>query len=240
LRKTGGSEASVAGNESSSSTTSPDRRAGRLVVVSGPSGVGKTSVVDAVLDTLDIGFSVSATTRAPRPGEVDGVDYLFVTDAEFDELIEGDGLLEWAHYGGYRYGTPRDPVEASLARGEDILLDIENDGAGQVRSKHPEALLIFVAPPSLAELERRLRDRGDTSEGDIGARLAVAETQIEQAARGYDHIVINDELNDAIAAITSILLAPAPPVSDADASFELQSEPQSEPQGTPNKEPPRS
>lgn len=200
-------------------------------MVSGPSGVGKTSVVEAILDGLDIDFSVSATTRAPRPGEVDGVDYLFVSDAEFDGLVAGDGLLEWASYGGHRYGTPRAPVETSLAAGTDILLDIENDGAGRVRTTHPDALMVFVAPPSLAELERRLRSRGDTPDADISVRLAVAETQIEQAPAVYDYVVVNDDLSDAIAAITSILIEPPRSASNADAPPDLP--------GTSKKESPR-
>lgn len=230
MRRTGGSEASAAGSERSSSNTSPEPPRGRLIVVSGPSGVGKTSVVEAVLSSLDIGFSVSATTRDPRPGELEGVDYRFVSDAEFDALIQAEGLLEWAPYGGYRYGTPRAPVIESLEEGRDILLDIENDGAGQVRRSYPEALLIFVAPPSLAELERRLRNRGDTSEADIAARLAVAAAQIEQAPEIYDYIVVNDQLADAITAITSILRGPPPPGVVADAPAER----------IPNEEPPGS
>lgn len=160
---------------------------------------------------------MSATTRDPRPGELEGVDYRFVSDAEFDALIQAGGLLEWAPYGGYRYGTPRAAVIESLEEGRDILLDIENDGAGQVRRSYPEAVLIFVAPPSLGELERRLRNRGDTSEADIAARLAVAAAQIEQAPEIYDYIVVNEQLDDAITAMTSILRGPPPPGAVADA-----------------------
>ena len=154
---------------------------GRLLVVSGPSGVGKSSVIDGVLEQVDADFSVSATTRSPRPGETDGVDYWFVAHEEFSDLVEGGGMLEWAEYGGYRYGTPRAPVVEVLASGSHVILDIENDGAHQVQAAYPAAVLVFLMPPSRDELERRLRSRGDTSESDIDRRLAVADEQMLDA-----------------------------------------------------------
>ncbi|MCH7845419.1 MAG: guanylate kinase [Acidobacteria bacterium] len=187
---------------SASSTTSRD---GTLLVVSGPSGVGKSSVVDVVLERSGATFSVSATTRAPRPGERDGEDYLFVTDARFDELVAAGELLEWADYGGHRYGTPGAPVLEHIAAGEDVLLDIENVGAHQVRAAYPDAVLLFILPPSLEELERRLRKRGDTSEQDVERRLAVASEQIEDAKATFDHLVVNDDLQTAIYQVLSIL-----------------------------------
>ncbi len=190
---------------------------GRLLVVSGPSGVGKSSVIDGVLEQVDAGFSVSATTRSPRPGETDGVDYWFVAHEEFSDLVEGGGMLEWAEYGGYRYGTPRAPVVEVLASGSHVILDIENDGAHQVQAAYPAAVLVFLMPPSRDELERRLRSRGDTSESDIDRRLAVADEQMLDARESYDHLVINDNLEGAISQVVSILQAPATPDRGSDA-----------------------
>jgi guanylate kinase len=190
---------------------------GRLLVVSGPSGVGKSSVIDAVLERSGAGFSVSATTRAPRPGELDGQDYRFVDQDTFSELVRSGGMLEWAEYGGYRYGTPRAPVLDLLDRGIHVVLDIENDGARQVKRAYPSALLVFLTPPSRDELERRLRSRGDTTEHDIERRLGVADEQILDARRHYDHLVVNDDLETAISRVLSILEAPAASDEDSDA-----------------------
>jgi len=154
-------------------------------------------------------FSVSATTRAPRPGEVEGEDYFFVSREEFESLIAGGDLLEWAEYSGYLYGTPRRPVLEHLERGEHVILDIENDGAGQVKRSYEEAVLIFILPPSLDVLEQRLRDRGDTSPEDVARRLSVAREQIADAEVNFDHLVINDELDTAISEVVSILRSPA-------------------------------
>ncbi len=191
-----------------SSSISPER--GTLLVVSGPSGVGKSSVIDGVLDRTGAAFSVSATTRDPRPGESDGVDYIFVGDEGFDRLVADDALLEWAEYGGRRYGTPRAAVLERLERGQHVVLDIENHGAHQVKSACPDAVLVFILPPSLGELERRLRSRGDTSEDHIGRRLSVATEQIADAANTFDHLVVNDDLETAIDEVTSILRASTP------------------------------
>ena len=184
---------------------------GTLLVVSGPSGVGKSSVIDGVLERTNAGFSVSATTRSPRPGETDGVDYWFVDHREFADLIDAGGMLEWADYGGYRYGTPRAPVVEVLASGAHVILDIENDGAHQVQSAYPAAVLVFLMPPSRDELERRLRSRGDTPDGDIDRRLAVADEQMIDARESYDHLVVNDNLESAISQVVSILGEPATP-----------------------------
>lgn len=181
---------------------------GTLLVVSGPSGVGKSSVIDAVRDRTGAAFSVSATTRSPRPGEVDGEDYWFVDPRAFTELVASGGMLEWAEYGGYRYGTPRAHVIKTLAGGDHVILDIENDGAHQVKEAYPSAVLVFLMPPSRAELERRLRARGDTTDNDIERRLAVADEQILDAREFYDHLVINDDLEGAIAQVVSILERP--------------------------------
>jgi guanylate kinase len=190
---------------------------GRLLVVSGPSGVGKSSVIDAVLEQSGASFSVSATTREPRTGEVDGEDYWFVDQDTFSGLVRSGGMLEWANYGGYRYGTPRATVLELLDQGVHVVLDIENDGAHQVKRAYPSAVLVFLMPPSRGELERRLRSRGDTSERDIEARLAVADEQILDARAHYDHLVVNDDLETAIYRVVSILQAPATSDEDSDA-----------------------
>ncbi len=180
--------------------------------MSGPSGVGKSSVIDAVLEQSGARFSVSATTRSPRPGETEGVDYRFVDHEVFSDLVGSGGMLEWAEYGGYRYGTPRAPVIELLDQGTHVVLDIENNGAHQVKRAYPSAVLVFLTPPSRQELERRLRNRGDTSDHDIAARLAVADGQIRDAQECYDHLVVNGDLETAIYQVLSILQAPA--VSD--------------------------
>lgn len=187
------------------SSTSLAERRGRLLVISGPSGVGKSTVVEALRSRRPLGFSVSATTRPPRPGEVDGEHYHFVDDAEFDRLVESGELLEWAEYGGNRYGTPKTPVLESLDRGEDLVLDIENVGALKVKEALPEAVLVFVLPPSRAELEARLRGRADTDAAAIERRLAVADDQIAQARRRYDWLVTNDDVDSVMNQIDRIL-----------------------------------
>ena len=184
---------------------SPD---GHLVVVSGPSGAGKSTILDAVLERhTDVQFSVSATTRSPRHHEIDGREYHFLERAEFEQLIEDDRVLEWAEYGGHLYGTLLREVEPVLRSGKDVILDIENEGAKQVRRHMPDAVLIFIRPPSLAVLEERLRGRGDTSDDDIDRRLAVAEAQIAEAPTVYDHIVLNDHVETAIGRVLDILAA---------------------------------
>ncbi len=135
----------------------------------------------------------------------------------FSELVRSGGMLEWAEYGGYRYGTPRAPVLDLLDRGIHVVLDIENDGARQVKRAYPSAVLVFLTPPSRDELERRLRSRGDTTEHDIERRLGVADEQILDARRHYDHLVVNDDLETAISRVLSILEAPAASDEDSDA-----------------------
>jgi guanylate kinase len=182
--------------------------AGRLFVVSGPSGSGKSSIVGILLERLDVDFSVSATTRLPRPGERHGDHYNFVSRRDFEAMIEGDEFFEWARYNNRFYGTPRQPIEAALDEGRDILLDIDPQGARQVREKRPDAVMVFIAPPSLGELERRLRRRGDTSDDEIDDRLAIAESEIEQAPGLFDHIVVNDDLETAVDEVVRLVTAP--------------------------------
>lgn len=176
-------------------------RQGLVVVIAGPSGVGKGTVTDRVRRALpDAVFSVSATTRAPRGHERDGVDYHFVDDAAFDAMVATDALVEWASYAGHRYGTPRAPLERALDEGAVVLLDIEVQGALQVKARLPGALLVFLEPPSMEELERRLRARRTDDEAAIERRLATA--RVELAARDrFDAVVVNDDLDRCVAEV---------------------------------------
>ncbi len=176
-----------------------------LVVVSGPSGVGKSTVVQAVLQQApDVWLSVSATTRAARPGEVNGEHYFFLSQAEFDELVAKGELLEWATFAGNSYGTPRGPVEERRAAGIPVVLEIELFGARQVRKADPGALLVFLAPPSWEVLEGRLRGRGTESEEAVAARLSAA--QVEMAAQGeFDEVVVNTDVQTAAQTLVGFL-----------------------------------
>ena len=177
-------------------------------MIAGPSGVGKGSIVRRLLesDSEGLALSVSATTRAPRPDEVEGVSYRFVSDDEFDRLIEDDELLEWASIVGHRSGTPRAFVDRELAAGRDVLLEIDVKGAQQVKRARPEAVLIFVEPPSFEDLEARLRGRGTEDEERIRRRLETASWELSQQA-GFDHIVVNDDLQRASAQVAAIIEA---------------------------------
>lgn len=181
--------------------------AGRLLVVSGPSGSGKSSIVRELLDRLDIQFSVSATTRLPRPGERHGDHYDFVSRRDFEEMIEKGELLEWAQYNNRFYGTPAAPIEAAIDDGRDILLEIETQGARQIRKHRPDALMFFVAPPSMDELENRLRRRGDTSDEDIEDRLEIARSEMEESPSLFDHLVVNEDLDQAVEEILGLITA---------------------------------
>ncbi len=156
------------------------------------------------------------TTRAPRPGEVDGVHYRFVDRDEFESIVAADGLVEWAEYGGNLYGTSADQLERLRAAGSDVLLDIEIEGSRRIRDRYPDAVMIFITPPDRKELERRLRSRGDTSEADVTDRLAVAEDQIAAARGFFDHFVVNDDLASAIDQVTDILVPVPEPVMNQD------------------------
>ena len=167
---------------------------GKLLVISGPSGAGKSTVVfKAIEGREDICFSTSVTTRSPRPGEVDGREYFFVDFERFREMVENDELLEHAEYVANRYGTPRAYVEQRMGEGLNVLLDIEVQGARQVRKKMPEAVLIFIAPPSIEELERRLRGRGTDTEAAIEGRLIRARQEFQEADF-YDYLIVNDDV----------------------------------------------
>ena len=173
----------------------------RLTVLAGPSGVGKGTVVKELLaQRPDVWLSVSATTRNPREGEVDGVHYLFWTPEQFDEAIAEGQMLEWAAFAGNRYGTPRVPVEERLAAGVPVLLEIEVQGARQVRVSSPDALLVFLAPPSWEELVRRLAGRGTENPEVVEQRLEAARAELA-AEPEFDVTVVNDDVTMACAAL---------------------------------------
>lgn len=181
------------------------RRTGNLFIVSGPSGAGKGTLVKELLSRVpDIWVSVSVTTRAPRPGEVEGEHYFFISDAQFDELIATQGLLEWAQVHGNRYGTPRAAVEHMVAQGHQVILEIDPQGAFQIRDLMPSTILLFIQPPSLDELERRLKGRGSESPEQVAVRMCTAERELELVGE-YDHVVINDELARATNELVGII-----------------------------------
>lgn len=178
-------------------------RRGNLFVISGPSGAGKGTLVARLLQEVpDAWVSVSATTRAPRAGEADGVQYFFKTEDEFADEVARDGLLEWARYAGNCYGTPRASVEAHMAAGDQVILEIDVQGAFQVRDKMPEARLVFIEPPSLEVLEERLRGRGTETDEVIARRMAAAEVELSQKMK-YDIRLVNDDLDDAARALVA-------------------------------------
>lgn len=165
---------------------------GKLIVISGASGVGKGTVLGIMMEKRkDLSFSVSATTRPPRPGEIDGVHYYFITREKFEAMIAAGEFLEYDAHAANYYGTPRVQAEEKQSHGP-VLLDIEPKGAKQVKEKAPDAVLIFIMPPSVQELERRLRGRGDTSEEQIQMRMERATWEMEQRV-WYDHVVVNDD-----------------------------------------------
>ena len=181
---------------------------GLLIVVSGPSGVGKGTVLKQFMDDpdLNLSYSVSMTTRAMREGEQEGVHYFFLSEEQYDELLDRDEFLEHAVYSGNRYGTPAGPVDELLDAGCDVVLEIEVQGALQVMERRPDAVSVFVTAPSFAELERRLRGRGDTTGADLERRLRTARTEYTLAPK-YDYIVVNDRVEDCADEVMAILTA---------------------------------
>jgi len=183
-----------------------DPMRGKLIVISGPGGVGKSTITSALRSDPRFWISVSATTREPRVGEKDGVDYFFYSTEKFQTLIDGDELLEWADFAGNLYGTPQSPVEEWRNLGKHVILEIEIDGARQVRSHDPNALLIFIAPPSWDELVRRLTGRGTDSPERRAARLALAEQEMA-AAGEFDAVLVNENVEELVAQLVSLATA---------------------------------
>jgi guanylate kinase len=187
----------------------------RLIVLAGPTAVGKGTVAAAVRETHpEVWISVSATTRSPRPGEENGVHYWFVSDEEFDAMIERGDLLEWAVvHKTARYGTPRGPVELALASGRPAMLEIDLQGARQVRETMPDALFVFLKPPSWAELVRRLVGRGTESEAERERRLETARAELA-AESEFDVTIVNHEVHAAAEELVALMVGPASPSSD--------------------------
>ncbi|WP_442950927.1 guanylate kinase [Paenibacillus sp. GSMTC-2017] len=180
---------------------------GLLIVLSGPAGVGKGTVCSALRERMpEIVYSVSATTRQPRQGEVEGVNYFFKTREQFQDLIARDAMLEYAEYVGNYYGTPRDFVDRTLAGGRDVILEIEVQGALKVKEKFPEAIFVFLLPPSLEELKQRITGRGTESQDTINKRMNVAVEEMN-LLQHYDYAVMNDEIDAACDRIRSIIIA---------------------------------
>ncbi|WP_106850631.1 guanylate kinase [Blastococcus sp. Marseille-P5729] len=183
---------------------------GRLVVLSGPSGVGKGSVMARLRQReMPVWVSVSCTTRAPRPGERDGEHYFFIDEAEFVRRVEAGEMLEHAQFAGRRYGTPRAAVQQHLDAGESVLLEIELDGARQVKASMPEAFMVFLAPPSRDELVRRLTGRGTETPEQIAARLAQAEVELA-AEREFDEVIVTADLGGAVGRLLDLITGPRP------------------------------
>lgn len=180
----------------------PSQR-GLLIVMSGPGGVGKSTISNALKSHPAFWLSVSATTRSPRDGEIHGVDYYFVSENEFDEMISKEHFLEWAEFAGNRYGTPAQEVNRQLSFGKNVLLEIEIAGARQIRNSGQDALFVFIAPPSWEELESRLVGRGTDSEERRMARLALAKEEMD-AAKEFDEILVNTEVNEVARALVSL------------------------------------
>jgi guanylate kinase len=183
------------------------RRRGTLFVVSAPSGAGKTTLCrEARLRIPDLAYSVSCTTRAPRPGEVDGSDFRFVSRETFLKMRELGELAEWASVHGNLYGTPAGPLEAALHDGRDVLLDIDTQGATQLRCRYPEAVLVFVVAPSMADLEQRLRERRSDADQDIARRLSRARDEIA-LWKQYDYLIVNRDVKEAMDQLMAIIQA---------------------------------
>jgi len=193
------------GDQSFTSTDKLARR-GLLFILSSPSGAGKTTLSRMLLEQdPEITLSVSATTRPPRPGEVDGVDYHFVSDAQFDAMVEEDDFYEWAHVFGHRYGTPKGAIREGLKRGQDYLFDIDWQGTQQLKQKDDQDVVtVFVLPPSLDELRRRLESRAQDSAEVIDGRMERARAEISHWAE-YDYVVINDDVSECFARVREVL-----------------------------------
>jgi guanylate kinase len=181
------------------------RKSGKLLVVSGPSGVGKSTITNRLRTDQRFWISVSVTTRSIRTGEVDGIDYIFVSENEFNQMIEDNQFLEWADFAGSKYGTPKKAVDEALQNGKNVILEIELNGARQVRKNSKDAILIFIEPPSWEELTNRLINRGTESEQSTQARLDRAKEELLAAAE-FDYVVINHQVEQSVAELVSLAL----------------------------------
>ncbi|ELR97795.1 guanylate kinase [Gloeocapsa sp. PCC 73106] len=180
---------------------------GKLILITGPSGVGKGTIVRELLNRhSQLYLSISATTRSPRPGEVNGKDYYFVNPCQFEAMIASQTLLEWAEYTGNYYGTPRQQVETKIEQGRWVILEIEVQGARKIKKNFSNTLSLFILPPSFAELEHRLRNRGNNSDTDIHKRLEQAKLEL-QAAVEFDYQIINDDLDAALQRIETVIFS---------------------------------
>ncbi|PMB51991.1 guanylate kinase [Fischerella thermalis CCMEE 5201] len=189
----------------SGATTKDSPSSGKLIVLTGPSGVGKGTLMRSLLARHpELYYSVSATTRSPRPGEIDGKDYYFISRSKFEQLVAAGEFLEWAEFAGNYYGTPREPVINQICSGKLVLLEIELEGARQIRRSFPEALSIFILPPSFSELEKRIRTRGQDSEEAIARRLRRAQDEIN-AADEFDIQIVNDDFETTLKSIEATL-----------------------------------
>jgi guanylate kinase len=181
---------------------------GKLIVITGPSGVGKGTLLAGLRHRHpDLFFSISATTRSPRPGEIEGQSYYFVSRDKFQAMVAGEELLEWAEFAGNFYGTPRQAILNKIQQGQLVILEIELQGARQVRQTYPEALQIFILPPSFSELEQRLRSRAQDSDAAITRRLETAKVEIA-AAKEFDRQIINGDLETALSELEKVLFPP--------------------------------
>lgn len=182
------------------------KQEGILVVLSGPSGAGKGTLCAHLREQIELSYSISATTRDPRPGEVDGVNYFFMERDEFKEKIKQDGFLEWAEVYGNFYGTPKDYVDQMIAEGKDVMVEIDPQGAKQVKLRNNDAVLVFIMPPSYQELENRIRGRGTETEEQIERRLGGAIQEINTLT-AYDYVIVNDDIDEAVYDLRSIINA---------------------------------
>jgi guanylate kinase len=190
----------------------PSNVAGKLIVLTGPSGAGKGTLLKALLEKHpELYVSISATTRSPRPGEVNGQHYFFLDRAQFARMVEAGEFLEWAEFAGNCYGTPRQPVVAQIAVGKTVILEIELEGARQVRESFPEAYRIFIMPPSFETLEQRLRGRGTESDEVVARRMRRAKDEIA-AASEFDVRIVNDDLEQALSELVAIVLPTTAPI----------------------------
>lgn len=180
---------------------------GKIIIISGPSGVGKGTVIEKLRnEDSSLGFSVSATTRLPRPGEIDGVNYHFVSKEQFEEMINNDEMIEYTCYNGNFYGTPNSSVENVISKGLNIILDIEVEGAANVKKKFPQAISIFILPPDMQTLYERLSGRGTEDEDTINRRISRAREELE-FQNDYDFKIVNDTLDEAVEEIRKIISA---------------------------------